>query len=108
MRAIMATCGVRSSIGDGLLDKPQLENILRRHNLKLTTLWKRTCAEDLRANRSKNGLSMIQPEDWLATSGPNSIASLRFNAGWKARNYYLALGGPLDPEPDMQSPFFDA
>jgi hypothetical protein len=32
----------------------------------------------------------------------------RFRESMKLWDTYLALGGSLDPEPDTQSPFFDA
>ena len=40
MHALMVTCGVSFSIGDGRLDKTQLEYIRRWHDLNQPTLWR--------------------------------------------------------------------
>ena len=41
--------------------------------------------------------------DWLALTPQE-----RFRASMEMWDTYLALGGSLEPEPDTQSPFFDA
>ena len=54
---------------------------------------------------------MIQPEtlvedEWVAWYRLTPVQ--RWMESEKLWRTYLALGGSLDPEPDTQSPFFDA
>jgi hypothetical protein len=65
------------------------------------------------AERTKIDYSsaMIQPEDLVAAEWAERyrLAPVqRWLESKKLWQTYLALGGSLDPEPDTQSPFFDA
>ncbi|MDX1953629.1 MAG: hypothetical protein SFY81_15770 [Verrucomicrobiota bacterium] len=54
---------------------------------------------------------MIQPEDLVGEEWAEwyRLTPLeRWAESQKLWQTYLALGGSLDPEPDTQSPFFDA
>jgi len=55
--------------------------------------------------------SMIQPEQWVEGEWAEWYRLTpvqRWLESEKLWQTYLALGGSLDPEPDTQSPFFDA
>ena len=54
---------------------------------------------------------MIQPEQWVdgeRAEWYRLTPVQRWLESEKLWQTYLALGGSLDPEPDTQSPFFDA
>jgi hypothetical protein len=54
---------------------------------------------------------MIQPEELVGEEWAEwyrLTPAQRWQESEKLWQIYLALGGSLDPEPDTQSPFFDA
>jgi hypothetical protein len=56
-------------------------------------------------------LSVIQPEDLVGDEWAEWYRlkpAQRWQESRRLWRVYLALGGSLDPEPDSQSPFFDA
>jgi len=53
---------------------------------------------------------MLQPEDivggeWAEWYGMTPLE--RWEASGELWEYYLSIGGSLDPEPDTESPFYD-
>src|SRR5881394_3702543 len=70
-----------------------------------------SCAEVYAKARTCHGFCMIQPEElvggeWAEWYRLTPVQ--RWLESEKLWQTYLAIGGSLDPEPDTQSPFFDA